>query len=457
MACRTSSLRRALFPLACGLALFGCPAARDEGAPAPPKRERAAAAEGAMCGEHGVLEALCTKCNPKLAPVFQAKGDFCEEHGLPESICPTCHPERGGKPAADVSKSEAPADGTKVRFAKPGTAEAAGLETAKAIVLGGAGGLVAPARIAHDATKLAHVNARSSGVVLSLEADVGRRVEKGDTLVVIDSPEVGASRARLESARSRVETARKNYERTQALADEGIAAQKSALTAKQELAEAKGDYAALAASLSLLGPGGKGAGAYTLRAPIAGVVTERRATIGELTFPEEVLFEIVDTSSVWVEIDVPESELALLALGQKTDVTVDALPGKTFSGKIDYVAPSVDPHTRTAKVRVALENPGGALRARMFGEARVEVGPARQVVVVPRAAIQQVLGVEIAFVRLSDEEYETRRIESGAIRGDLVEVKKGLRAGEEVVTTGSFLLKTETLKDSIGAGCCETD
>jgi cobalt-zinc-cadmium efflux system membrane fusion protein len=61
-----------------------------------------APAEGAMCKEHGVLEAVCTKCNPKLAPVFQAKGDWCAEHGFPESFCPVCHPERGGKPSLEV-------------------------------------------------------------------------------------------------------------------------------------------------------------------------------------------------------------------------------------------------------------------------------------------------------------------------------------------------------------------
>lgn len=410
-----------------------------------------------MCEEHGVLEALCTKCNPKLATIFQAKGDWCKEHGFPESICPTCHPERGGKPAADVSADKAPADGTKVRFKKEGTAKAAGIETAKAVVRSGAGGLVAPVRLAYDATKLAHVNARAPGVVLAVKVDVGSRVKKGDALVVIDSPEVGASRARLEAARTRVETTRKNYERTKALADEGIAAQKSALAAKQELAEAEGEYAAHVAALSVLGPGGRGAGAYTLRAPLSGVVTERRATTGELVHPEEVLFEIVDTSSIWAEIDVPEPELALLAQGQKATIEFDALAGKTFSGSVDYIAPAVDPHTRTAKARVSLENPGGVLRAKMFGEARVEVGPSRQAVMVPRAAIQRVKEAQIAFVRISEEEYETRRIETGALEGDLVEVKKGLKAGEEVVTTGSFLLKTETLKDSIGAGCCEAD
>ena len=76
----------------------------------------AGVAEDAFCSEHGVLEAVCTKCNPALIPVFRAKGDWCEEHQFPESFCPICHPERGGRPAVDVKADGAPADGTRVTF-----------------------------------------------------------------------------------------------------------------------------------------------------------------------------------------------------------------------------------------------------------------------------------------------------------------------------------------------------
>ena len=93
---------------------------------------RPAAVEGAMCEEHGVLAALCTKHNPKLIPVFQAKGDWCAEHGFPESICPICHPERGGKPAAAITAEAAPADGTRIRLRGKETAAHAGVKTAKA-------------------------------------------------------------------------------------------------------------------------------------------------------------------------------------------------------------------------------------------------------------------------------------------------------------------------------------
>src|SRR6185436_16987896 len=96
---------------------------------APPEMAAPASiASDGMCAEHGVLEAVCTKCNPRLAAIFQDKGDWCAEHGFPESFCPTCHPERGGRPATDVSSDTAPLDGTKVVLRSAEAVRAAGIE-----------------------------------------------------------------------------------------------------------------------------------------------------------------------------------------------------------------------------------------------------------------------------------------------------------------------------------------
>ena len=117
----------------------------------------------------------------------------------------------------------------------------------------------------------------------------------------------------------------------------------------------------------------------------------------------------------------------------------------------------VDPETRTIKGRVVLQNPDGQLRANMFGQARILVGEARTAIQVPRVAVQRVKDIPLVFVRRSETEYETRRVQLGQSDENTVDVLSGLTAGDQVVTTGSFLLKTETLKDSIGAGCCEAD
>jgi cobalt-zinc-cadmium efflux system membrane fusion protein len=416
---------------------------------------------GAICKEHGVLEAICTKHNPALIAVFRAKGDFCEEHGFPESVCPICHPERGGKPSVDVSTEdgEAPADGTKIRFKTKNTAARAGIETVAAEREANGTGVIAIAKLTYDATKLGRVNPRSDGVVQEIKVDVGSRVAKGAQLAVIDSPEVGADRSRLQAARARVVIAEENHARQLALQQDGILSRKSLLAAEQELSSARSDLSVLGASLSVVGreSAGRTGASYALIAPLAGVVTQRSASIGQLVSTQAVLFEIVDTSTLWAELEIHERDLPSVATGQHVSLTIDGLEGEPLEGTLSYVAPSIDPHTRTVQARVPLPNPEGNLRANMFGQARIAVGASEASVVVPRAAVQRVKDVHLVFVRIQDDEYETRRVQVGQVLADKIELHKGVAVGEHVVTTGSFLLKTETLKESIGAGCCEVD
>ena len=438
------------------LVLVGCAAREPEGAqPEAEDDAKPSSPDGAMCREHGVLEAVCTKCNPKLAAVFQAKGDWCEEHGFPESFCPTCHPERGGRPSTDVKAERAPADGMRIELGRPDTATLAGIETIVASERPNATAITAPVRFAYDATKVALVNARSAGVIKALEVDVGSKVVSGQALAVMHSPEVGADRARLTAAKSRLAVAEENYARQEQLHKEGIAARKSLLAAQQELDSARSEHAAIAASLSLLGRRKGRAGGYAIEAPLAGVVTQRKATVGQVVASEDLLFEIVDTSAMWAEIDVAEDDLPAIALAQAVSMRVDGLGDRELVGTIAYVAPIIDPHTRTAVARVPVENPDGLVRANMYGQAKIAAGATRSSVALPRSAIQRVGDVHLAFVRLSERSFETRRVKLGIADADTVEILAGIRAGESVVTTGSFLLKTETLKSSIGAGCCE--
>ena len=422
-----------------------------------PPEQAAIPAPDQLCAEHGVLEAVCTQCHPKLVPVFQAKGDWCPEHGFPESFCPICHPERGGRPAVDVASDEdPPADRLKVRLASPQTSKVVGIDTEKGRPMAGGASLVAPVRLVYDAGRRAEINARSPGVVRSILVDVGSAVRKGAPLVVLDSPEVGADRSRLAAARSRVETAKAQAERERALHAEGISPRRQVQEAESELAEAEAEVQALEAAGRVVGSGGV-SGQYTLHAPLAGTVVRRAATVGRQVDREEVLLEIVDASVLWAEIDVPEARLHEVATGQDVVLTFDGVGDRRFRGTIASVAPEVDPRTRTAVARVRLGNADGALRANMYGRAEIVGGGPAHGVVVPRAAVQRANGAEVVFVRLSDTLYETRRVETGARSDGWVEIRRGVEPGEDVVTVGSFLLKTETLKGSIGAGCCEVE
>lgn len=439
--------------------LLACCAACEaqSGGPAKPAQNSPASqGEDALCAEHGVLAAVCTKCNPALVAVFKSKGDFCEEHGFPESFCPICHPEKGGRPSVNVKDDGAPADGTKVRFKTKDTARMAGLKTARVVTRPSLAQLDVTARLVYDASKFAGVNARSAGVVRSVAADVGARVRRGSPLATIESADVGASESRLETARSRVRLAEANHARVAQLHGDGIAARKDVLAAENERAAAKAELSAAQSALTMIG-GISGSSRYVLSAPIAGVVTKRSATVGGLVAPEDMLFEVVDISSLWAELGIPERVVGQVQVDQTVSITLEGPDERELTGTLSYVAPEIDVLTRTVKGRVALDNAEGRLRANMFARARISVGSGATALIVPRAAVQRAKDAQLVFVRLAEDTFEARRVEVGAGDDVGIEVRGRLQQGEEVVTEGSFLLKTETLKGSIGAGCCEVE
>lgn len=419
--------------------------------PEEPAAQRAVEAE--VCAEHGVLEAVCTKCNPALEAVFQAKGDWCREHGFPMSFCPIHHPERGGRPLNAVRSDGAPPDGLKIRFKTRDTAKMAGLEVAPARRSQDAGGVEAVARLTWDGTRHALVTARVAGVVQEVVADLGARVEEGAVLAVLQSAAVAGDRSAYAAAKQRLDAATESVARKRSLYDSGVVSKSDLARAEQDLAQARAEAGALAAGLGVVGWGT--AQGYSVASPLAGVVTRRDVTIGMAVDAGAPMFEVVDPSTLWAEIDVPETEISLVSVGQAASVRVDGVEERVWTGTVSYVAPSIEPETRTTLARVALDNADGALRANMYGEARIAVGVDREVLVVPSAAVQRAKDVDLVFVKLADDVYETRRVRVIARQGDTVWLSKGVEADELVVTEGSFLLKTETLKDSIGAGCCD--
>lgn len=409
------------------------------------------------CAEHGVLEAVCTKCHPKLIPIFKAKGDWCAEHGFPESFCPVCHPDRGGRPDADLTADLAPADGMVVKLKSPEVAKQSGIETAETLPGGQAATVIATATIVVDNSKTAQVSVRAPGVVRNFKIELGAWVKEGDPLAVIESAALAEVRARVVSSRAHAAVAQADYVRAKDLFDKGISAIREVQEAQRDLEEATALVTASLAALDMAGAGEGQGGVYELLAPIHGVVTQRNFSVGTLVDQEAPIFEIVNTSTLWAEIDIPESQAGQVAMGQRVVLQVDALPDREFEGVIRYVAPVIDTRTRTIRARASLDNREGMLRANMFARAHVFSRSLEQGVLVPRTAVQEAKGIQLVFIPVAEGEYHVRRVRTLPSDGDFVTVKAGLQAGEYVVTTGSFLLKTETLKGSIGAGCCEIE
>ncbi len=235
------------------------------------------------------------------------------------------------------------------------------------------------------------------------------------------------------------------------------------LEAEAEAREAAADLAATRATLHLLGLSDgeikrltwddASASLVPVRAPFAGRAVAKEATRGELITPEHVLFTVANLDQVWLWVDVYERDLRRVRIGETVEARFDAWPGETFTGQLAYLADQLDPASRTVRARVDLPNPAGRLKPGMFARVLLSGGGedgAQAVLAVPRVAVQRHDQMAVVFVRTGDTRFERRRVELGQASDELVEIRTGLAAGEEVVTEGAFLLKSQASADQLG-------
>ncbi len=181
----------------------------------------------------------------------------------------------------------------------------------------------------------------------------------------------------------------------------------------------------------------------TIYSPTSGYVLNKIAVEGARVTPGEPLFEIANLDHIWVQADVYESELPYIRLGAPATTTLSYIPGRTWTGRVTFIAPTVDPMTRTVKVRSEFDNADGALKPDMFGDVVIEQ-PARQVVVVPDSAVLQTGTRSVVFVVRGDGTFEPREVSVGTKSEQFYEVRSGLKAGEKVVTQANFLIDSES-------------
>lgn len=406
------------------------------------------------CKEHAVPESMCTKCHPELVAKFVEQGDYCREHGHPKSVCPRCNP------AQVQARGEAlptfPEPGLKVRLASAETGREAGIETIVVQQQRFSPTLEVVGRTEFDQNRLAQLSPRSEAAIRAVNADIGDTVVAGQPLIELASGAVGEDQARLSAVRARLQAAKAALSREESLAKDGISPLKNVEAARSELAAAQAEHES---ALSALGAAGaapdSGRGRYVLSAPFAGTVVARDAVIGRTVSSGQVLMQVADLSTMWAILEVPESDAARVQPGQKLTLHFDALHGETREATVGRIAASVDPQTRTVRVRVDLPNADRRIKAGLFIRATIHTAAERQALLLPSHAVQRVEGRPIVFVKEDDAVYVPVAVEVGAATHQVVEIAAGLNAGAEVVTVGAFLLKTEVLKESIGAGCCE--
>jgi membrane fusion protein, copper/silver efflux system len=284
-----------------------------------------------------------------------------------------------------------------------------------------------------DESRWTDVNVRAEGWIRRLYVDrTGVTVKRGQPLLALYSPELATAQAEYALAL-----------RTRDTMTAGTPAAEQATRLAEAARQRLGRWDVPQDRLTALDERREVPPLITFHSPVSGIVMEKRAVDGARVMPGDSLYRIVDASVVWVEADVYESDLSMVRIGQRGDLTVGAWPGATFAGRVSWIAPALDEATRTARVRLQLANPGGRLKPGMFAQAELLTAMARGPVV-PVDALLDTGTEQFVFVAKGDGYYEPRRIHAGHRIDGQVQVLEGLRAGEQVAASATFFIDSES-------------
>jgi len=302
--------------------------------------------------------------------------------------------------------------------------------------------------VRYDVRKFAAVGARSAGRVRRVFKIMGDQVRPGDILADIESVDLGKAQAAAEALRGREIAAQSNLDREQQLAEAKVTAMREAEAAKAEHQALRAERRAAEKSVAALGASiDSEVGIMKLRSPIAGRVISAKASQGQTVEPSDTLFEVADLSTVWVELMVFERDLDRIREGDKVEILPAAAKGALVQGTLAHVSDLVDPVTRSAVVRVDVDNRKGWLRPGQSTSARIQShGPAESVLTIPKAGLTFVDGKPTVLLMVGPGLVEPRAVELGPDDGEKVSIRKGLRAGDSVITEGLFALKSEIFR-----------
>jgi len=312
----------------------------------------------------------------------------------------------------------------------------------------------------------------AGGIVREVNAQLGDRVRRGQSLASIFSTDLANAQGEYIRMLAELEEHHKHHMRAIELVEIGA-------MSREELEKATSMYKAAEANVSsarqrliLLGMSAKQVDALrnsnqvhsliSVPSPSAGTVISRTVNTGEVVAAGKELFRVADLSTVWVMGQVYENDFSRVHIGTPATITTMAYQGRTFSGRVSYIDPRVDPNTRTAQVRVEVPNPGEMLKIGMFvdvtfGGAVLAAANGQPVLLVPRAAVQSIGTKQVVFVATDIPGiFVQREVTTGAEANGLLPIYSGVSVGERVVTEGSFLLRAESLKLNPGQSTSST-
>jgi len=328
--------------------------------------------------------------------------------------------------------------------------------------------IVLTGTVGYDETATARIAPRIAGRILRIVADLGDRVAAGDVLAVLDSPELGEAQAAYLARLAEFRVARRAHGRAETLFERKAIAEGELLQREGALRRAEAElglaenrlhlYDMSDEEISRLGQVADGGeqplhGAVSpelvLRSPIAGTVTRREVSVGQVVDRLQTLYVVSDLGRVWAWLDTYERDLGAITTGTPVAITSESLPTAALAGRIDFIG-EVEPETRAARVRARIGNPDLRLRPGMFIRAQLAVGAGGEVALaVPREAIQELDGRTVVFRVVQGDTFEAVTVRLGRTFDGSVEVIDGLAEGDEIVTAGAFTLKGELLRGEL--------
>lgn len=278
-------------------------------------------------------------------------------------------------------------------------------------------------RVAVDETRLHKITTKFDGYIEKLYVDyTGKEVRRGQPLFSVYSPELLATQ-------QEYLLALRAAKQSPLLLDSAKRRLRLWDVSEREIAELERTGAARKS--------------LTITSPASGYVLRKTAIEGVRITPGEPMFEIANLDRVWILADVYESELPFVRVGATASISLSYLPGRTFTGRITFITPTVDPMTRTAKVRIEVDNRDASLKPEMYAEVVIQE-PARTVIVVPESAVISTGTRNVLFVVKEDGTFEPREVQTGVKSERFIEIRRGVEAGEKVATQANFLIDSES-------------
>ena len=316
-----------------------------------------------------------------------------------------------------------------------------------------------PATVQSNENELAEVTTLIRGRVVKVHVDVGQDVKKDTLLAMLHSTDLGVAEGAYLKASAKLHEAELAYERAKDLHQHKAVSLAELQRREAEMKTARAEARETQNRLELLGVPRPEVERLNrehtikadvpLRAPFDGRVIMRNITRGEVVETNQKFFTVADLSDVWVVGNVPEKDVQFIRKDQKVGVIASAYPHAIFQGTIKYISDVLDPATRTMRLRVTVPNPDRLLKPEMFATVRVYAAPTPDALTVPLAAVQNGPAGKILFVQRGANEFEVRAVKLGEEQGEVVTVLEGVREGEQVVTRGSFVLKSEMERHKI--------